>query len=199
MEAQSDRRAAILEAFMKLVSRFGVDKTTMQDVAKEAGISVGVIYKDFENKEALIDAYIKNLIYRVVNEYKLVAQRDKPADQLLHDFIVESFKTVNRISENDHGFQQLLSSRFTWDFFQKSHNYGEQLDQGANQWLESIMIRGIEDGLFEIDDPKTVARLFLNAFHLYTMKLVLGKKNLQELIPEVEQMYQFIVKAIQRR
>lgn len=199
MEVQSDRKAAILEAFMKLVSRFGVDKTTMQDVAKEAGISVGVIYKDFENKEALIDAYIKNLIHRVVNEYKLIAQQDKPADQLLHDFMVESFKTVNRISEKDHGFHQLLSSRFTWDFFQKNHDYGERMDQGMNECLKSIMIQGIEEGLFEIDDPKTAARLFLSAFHLYTMKLVLGKKSLQELLPEVEQMYQFIVKAIQRR
>ena len=48
----SKRKTAILQAFQNRVSRVGFDKTTMADVARDAGVSVGAIYKDFASKRA---------------------------------------------------------------------------------------------------------------------------------------------------
>lgn len=50
----------ILEAGIQSFSQKGLDKTTMSDVAKEAGFSVGVIYKYFKDKDDFFLACVKH-------------------------------------------------------------------------------------------------------------------------------------------
>jgi AcrR family transcriptional regulator len=50
-----DKRAAILQATLKLISVNGFHGTAMSKVAQEAGVSAGIIYHYFDSKEDLID------------------------------------------------------------------------------------------------------------------------------------------------
>jgi TetR/AcrR family transcriptional regulator, repressor for uid operon len=54
--AATDRRAQILRAAMFCFAKCGFHQTSMHDIADEAGISVGLIYRYFESKEAVISA-----------------------------------------------------------------------------------------------------------------------------------------------
>src|SRR6266850_6989979 len=51
-----DRRSQILEAAMVCFAKRGFHQASMHDISAEAGISVGLIYRYFENKEAVIAA-----------------------------------------------------------------------------------------------------------------------------------------------
>ena len=52
----SDRRTQILEAAMVCFAKRGFHQASMHDISAEAGISVGLIYRYFANKEAVISA-----------------------------------------------------------------------------------------------------------------------------------------------
>src|SRR2546423_1385852 len=56
IESALDRRTQILEAAMVCFAKRGFHQTSMHDISAEAGISVGLIYRYFENKEAVISA-----------------------------------------------------------------------------------------------------------------------------------------------
>ncbi len=51
-----DRREQIIDAAMKVFSQKGFLRATNKDIAREAGITPGLIYYYFENKEALLTA-----------------------------------------------------------------------------------------------------------------------------------------------
>jgi TetR/AcrR family transcriptional repressor of uid operon len=51
-----DRRSQILEAALICFAKHGFHQASMHDISAEAGISVGLIYRYFENKEAVISA-----------------------------------------------------------------------------------------------------------------------------------------------
>ncbi|MDQ3116659.1 MAG: TetR/AcrR family transcriptional regulator [Verrucomicrobiota bacterium] len=51
-----DRRRQILEASMVCFAKKGFHQATMHDISAEAGISVGLIYRYFKNKEQVIAA-----------------------------------------------------------------------------------------------------------------------------------------------
>ncbi len=53
-----ERERRIMEAAGKLVLRYGFDKTTVDDIAREAGISKGAIYLHFASKDDLLEALI---------------------------------------------------------------------------------------------------------------------------------------------
>lgn len=58
-----ERHTRILDATRKLLIHYGYDKTTVSDIAKEAGISKGAVYLEFQSKDALVHALMTHDIY----------------------------------------------------------------------------------------------------------------------------------------
>lgn len=54
----SQREQRILDAAAELFTRYGYDKTTVDEIAHAAGVSKGAIYLHFKSKEALFEALI---------------------------------------------------------------------------------------------------------------------------------------------
>ncbi|HJT80056.1 MAG TPA: TetR/AcrR family transcriptional regulator [Chthoniobacterales bacterium] len=66
-----DRKTQILDAAIRCFARKGFHLTSMHDISAEAGISVGLIYRYFQNKEAVISAMAdqhKNEIQEVLEQ-----------------------------------------------------------------------------------------------------------------------------------
>jgi AcrR family transcriptional regulator len=57
----TDKRAAILETTLDLIALRGFHNTPMSVVAKESGVSAGIIYHYFENKDQLIVELYKEI------------------------------------------------------------------------------------------------------------------------------------------
>jgi TetR/AcrR family transcriptional regulator, repressor for uid operon len=78
-ESSSDRRTQILDAALVCFAKRGFHQASMHDIAAEARISVGLIYRYFENKEAVISA----MADRHKKEISEVLQRARQAPTLL--------------------------------------------------------------------------------------------------------------------
>src|SRR5579859_6697412 len=65
MSDTDERQQQILDAAATVIIRQGYDKTTMGDIAEEAGASRGTVYLYFKGKEELFEA----LLYREYMEY----------------------------------------------------------------------------------------------------------------------------------
>lgn len=59
--AASEKQAHILAAAQSLFLRYGVRRTSMDDVAREAGIAKGTVYLSFESKDALFAALAEKM------------------------------------------------------------------------------------------------------------------------------------------
>ncbi len=55
---KKDKEGAIFEAALKIIKQKGFHKARMSDIAKEAGISYGLVYHYFKNKEDLFEAIL---------------------------------------------------------------------------------------------------------------------------------------------
>jgi len=55
---REERRSQILEAASNVFGRLGFESARMEDVAKEAGIAKGLLYKHFASKDALFRALV---------------------------------------------------------------------------------------------------------------------------------------------
>ena len=64
------RDEAISLATMKVVSRFGLKKTTMADIADEAQISRQTLYNAYPSKEAVLQASVKFLMLNDLEKVK---------------------------------------------------------------------------------------------------------------------------------
>jgi AcrR family transcriptional regulator len=51
---KNDRKTKIIEAAQRLITKKGVEKTSMRDIAIEAGLTTGAIYYYYQSKEELL-------------------------------------------------------------------------------------------------------------------------------------------------
>lgn len=75
-----EREVRILMAASRLIVRYGYDKTTIQDIAEEAGVSKGAIYLHFRAKEDLFEALIWYESDRLMDE--LIRRIDTDSEPL---------------------------------------------------------------------------------------------------------------------
>src|SRR5207302_2690486 len=79
LDSSPDRLARIVDAALVCVAKRGFHQASMHDISAEAGISVGLIYRYFENKDAVISA----MADRHKQEIHEVLERAQQAPTLL--------------------------------------------------------------------------------------------------------------------
>jgi TetR/AcrR family transcriptional regulator of autoinduction and epiphytic fitness len=80
------REDAIVSAVNRLLARKGFDAMTVDDVAAEAGMAKGSLYKRFESKEALAAAAMTRVLEQALQRIEQQAERPQvPAIEQLRD------------------------------------------------------------------------------------------------------------------
>jgi AcrR family transcriptional regulator len=76
IQKRTERSARILDAASRLMTHYGYDKTTMDDIAREAGVSKGALYLVWSGKEALFDALLKHEMKRLLLDLRARIEAD---------------------------------------------------------------------------------------------------------------------------
>src|SRR5438046_8681483 len=79
-----DRRSQILDAALVCFAKHGFHQASMHDISAEAGISVGLVYRYFQSKEAVISA----MADRHKQEIQEILERARQAPGLLESLEV---------------------------------------------------------------------------------------------------------------
>jgi AcrR family transcriptional regulator len=84
----SERETALLDAASRRFIAVGIDKTTMEDIAREAGAGKATLYRYFTNKAAVVDALVGRETQRFERHLRrAVAQASSPTRQVEDAFV----------------------------------------------------------------------------------------------------------------
>jgi AcrR family transcriptional regulator len=192
------RKDEILAAFERLVARFGLDKVTMQDLAREVGISVGAIYLDFKNKEALIMAVEEKWQGHVAERNAAIVASGLTPEEKLHEIIVEH---VSRFSfvvrENQAAFEMLMGALHLRYIGRKVADTRREILESMIESAALVMEEGRQAGVFTVDNVDHTARLFVEAFSEYFLAPEVIKKKHADVVKNAEAMFKLLLKAIE--
>lgn len=79
---RAERPMRILEAAGRLSTRYGFDKTTVDEIAREAGVSKGAIYLEWSGKEEIIDALIEFEMKKLLVDLRARIVEDEKSDTI---------------------------------------------------------------------------------------------------------------------
>lgn len=102
-------REAILDATDRLMARYGFRKMTLDDVAREAGISKRTIYLQFRSKEDVGLSSIGRVVGRVIDELERIAassaSRESRLRRLLHRRVMGR---IEQVQDYAHSLDELF-------------------------------------------------------------------------------------------
>ena len=164
-------RVEVLKASRTLFQRFGLFKTTMEDIAKAVGKGKSTLYYYYESKDEIFDAVIREDMQEVFSQVKAAVEKACTAEEKLRMFTISKIRAINQkanlygivfgeISENpqlikglkkNFEAQELELLRDILVFGINNNEFKRITDQDLDD-LSHIMLsatRGIEMGLLE--------------------------------------------------
>lgn len=109
--AKTDVRDTIMDAAERLLSLYGYSKTTVDDIAQEAGIGKGTIYLHFHGKEEIAVSFIDRVNQRVRARLEDIAASDAPpAEKLRQMLIARVMVRLETARNHDKSIDELLAA-----------------------------------------------------------------------------------------
>lgn len=96
-----DTERTLLEAALRVFSRYGVKRTSMSDLCEEAGVSRQTFYNNYRNKDdilrALIRAYTENALEEIAEGRRTRTALGDLLDLVFDRMVVAGYDTVARM------------------------------------------------------------------------------------------------------
>jgi AcrR family transcriptional regulator len=160
-----DRRAQILEAAAQVFPQKGYMKTTIQDIAQQAGVSNSAIYQYFNSKEELFLALTENISFMDVLEdiSSSLNREDGIGLESIRQALIEvadAFLGVHHPNAEIIRMFIAESQRFP----EIGMHYCQNLIAPLEAKLESYFARQVSHGVFRPVDVTIAVRSFYGAF-----------------------------------
>lgn len=160
------RRSEILRAAVELFQEQGYHSTTTHAVADRAGISVGLIYQYFGNKEDLLRAAIVDILadFRDRVPEAMDAAGDDPEARLRKGFraLIEVIDAKPEAT--------VLSYRESMTLSREGRDELKKLEIETAQPFRDAIVAGIASGVFTDVDPDLCVHNLLLAAHGWALK-----------------------------
>ncbi|AFE10776.1 TetR family transcriptional regulator [Corallococcus coralloides DSM 2259] len=163
----SDPRTAIMGAAGEVFARFGFKKASVEDIARRAGVGKGSIYLHFESKEALFEACVERAHDESLAELNARVRRAKTPEAQVRAYIQCKQEQHTR---EPAGHRLELSTIFELGL-QAAHLLPKMLENDAAV-LARILEEGVEQGVFTVAEPRSVARGFVSLLSQLTIKFM---------------------------
>jgi AcrR family transcriptional regulator len=185
---KSDKAQLIIEASQKRFGIFGLEKTSMQEIADDLNLSKASLYYYFPDKESLYKAVVeKEQGEFLSNISKRISSFNEP-EQLLLEYAnarLIYFRTLLNLSR-----LRLEAFSYLKPAFRETI---QRFKEKEKEIIKRIIENGVHNGIFYIDDTDKTADLFLDLLKGLRVTLVNEKKTL---IIEEEEFVQLHEKTI---
>ncbi|HEX2061496.1 MAG TPA: TetR/AcrR family transcriptional regulator [Thermoanaerobaculia bacterium] len=149
------RCASIQDAAMAVIARKGIEETTIQDIADEAGIAKGTVYVYFRDREELLAKTADRLFENLLNELTPAFEAELPFEEKLRGLVVRQLRFFD---EHKALFRatMALSQREAESPRSKTRCFGQYMSRVEALFAEAAKRGELRRGL----DPYTVAHVY---------------------------------------
>lgn len=162
---QDVRTQQMLDAAATLMQQRGSKNVSMQAIADEAGMSVGLIYRYYANKEALVRAVIVGVLEKMVEE---IPRALEPVEDPVRRVAAAFTAYAGLIRDNRQAAQ--LAYRETQNLDRDSRRLVMDLEMESGQPLREAAEAAMEAGLFRDLNPRVFAYDLLIIAQAWAMK-----------------------------
>jgi AcrR family transcriptional regulator len=163
MNNKNETRQRILEAAIKIFAAKGYNGTTTAEIAKEASVAEGTVFKYYKTKKQLLRAILEYIIHEIV---PTIMQKPFEADmpssseaELKKEIKRKLMEKIGLISKNISCIKIIVNEiQFHEDL---KNEYLGQLVPDFIRYMESLYRMGVDRGVFRDINPHTAVRSFV--------------------------------------
>lgn len=166
-KVKENKREIIIQ-ILPIFRRYGIKSITMDDIARNLGISKKTLYKYFCNKNDLVKSVIDYRIAQIRNQIKdQISESDNAIDEII------------RISSTMYNYLKKITPATQFDLSKYYKPAGDTFNQFQQKHVKTTVInnlkRGMDEGLYR----KNLQTELIADFFLAIIKEITAKNHLQ--------------------
>ncbi len=169
---QEKTKKIILAAARQMFARFGLEKTSIDEIAKTAKVAKGTIYSYFENKDhiylAVLQSEADEMLQSIVHALSKVSS---PIDKL-RMLILVKFQCL----EQSPNFRNLDRNKLIQCLPYADEVWKKYLEKEF-KLVKSILSAGVENGIFVIDNISLVTKTIIYALKGFEIHLLIDEDS----------------------
>jgi AcrR family transcriptional regulator len=194
MNDAAARRELILQAADRLLRHYGAGKTTVADVAREAGVGVGSVYLEFPSKDAIVEALSRTRHRAVLDAMHAAASTaGRPFPERLTAVFEARLRAYLAIADEGAHACDLVHCVSAAVKSAQASFHDEEL-----ALVVDLLRRGAEAGEVEPGEPEATARALLRAYASFKPPWVSGRDR-GEVARDLAAMDQLVLHGVVRR
>lgn len=169
-------REAILEAAQARLLHFGYHKTTMAEIAEDAGMSAANLYRYFANKLDLAAACVTRSVNERLDRLRLIANAEQgSATEKLTAYALALIEHTYDLANPDSRVGEIVDiiARERRDLVTGKMAVHHEL-------IACVLRQGVASGELVVDDPEETACLVYSALVLFDVPLFIGLFSREE-------------------
>lgn len=189
----------ILDGADKLFQKYGLDKTTMEEIAREAGKGKSTLYYYFKSKEEIFDAIIQREKNEFFNYVQEEVSKAPTAVEKLKVFVTVRFKRLKEITNLYNIMITEVKAALNLDTICKP-NYRQQYDQKEANIVKSILQYGIVTGEFRVfteSEMDMMVFVFMSSQNGLEMDLIIYDR-LDEMLTRLNFFHEIMLSGIRK-
>lgn len=173
-ELVNTRRQELVNAAVKLFVENGFHKTTVREIAKEFGMSMGALYDYIRTKEDILFLVCDHIFKSISDKLEASLKSEKDTKEKLRNAIRDYFIIIDSIQD-----YTLLLYQETKSLNRKDRNYVLSKETELTKIFENILVQGIKDKTFNIDrrTAKIVANNIMVQGQMWSFRRWVAQKN----------------------
>ncbi len=151
------KRTRILDSSRRLFARYGFAKTTIDDIARKAGVGKASLYYHFEGKEDIFRAVVRLESDMLLEKLQQTVDRAPDTVTKLRSFVTARYNWLTKLKTLN-----ALTSEAVEEMLPLANQERKLYYEREVALLESILSRGVAEGNLSLPDPKSTALVMLS-------------------------------------
>lgn len=179
---KDEKRDQILTQARDVLERFGLRKTTMEDIAQGCGLRKASLYYYFDSKEAIVAELMRRIGQDLCQRTRERVARASNVIEAFHSF----FHGPEVTGSQDVLFLLGLAREDLFTMLPLAEKAMEELERDHLTALIEVIQRGVAEGTFHVDDPQRTAEALFHVSKAVHRTIVLdGLSNVERKFDDV--------------
>ena len=189
---QPDIHEVILDAAEARLLHFGYHKTTMAEIAEDAGMSAANLYRYFRNKQEIVaECAARCMDERLQRLRRIVKNKKLSAAEKLQRYALELVDDSHALAGTDSRIGELVDN-ITRERPELIHSRNEV----HYELIATLLKEGVSAGEFSTLDPEQTARTIFSTFLMFDVPLFVGLFEREEFDQRARDITALIIRGL---
>ncbi len=164
---KKEKQEAIYEAALRVFARHGFGKTTVEDIARDLGMTKGNLYLYARGKRELYEKAVEHAMLRWQNRVREAVARENDARSM---FTTLCTKAVEYLAMDDDFRRVLVHDPDIFPMFPVRDPF-EKINKNSMAMIRYILEKGMAEGVFRKINARTTANAIFSIYKMFIIRM----------------------------